>query len=570
MGLKILHVGNIAQNGYINASILRARGHDCDLVAPDLYHAGSSPEWYELSITDVDAALLGDDPYFPDFHALGPAVPEIGDWVAQGPYLPAMTYLSLKRRGDPRAHLALSVLCYLRFKTTMQRTTDPFAMPMARAAFEAHLARYDLRPRLRRRILLGRLADDIWNDIVARVLLQEDSPYVRGWRPPLSPGTLEPYFTADPGLEGLVLGLRARGLAESLCIEFAGPLMDYAHAERHGFTAEEVIPYLWAGRVLRDLASRYDVSIFYGDWCKFAFAAGVEGYWALEHGTIRTLPFEPGVNARLLAAGFLDAGRVFLTNTDYATAKPRLEFSAEQRIYCPHPFDEAPAKAFRHAYPFRRDPTRAVFFCPARQEWASGHADMVKGNDLYFRAGRLLLDRGRRDFKFHCIDWGVDRDASRALVAELGLGEHVLWSPMLPKRALWAAMLDAHAVIDQFVLSAMGGVTFETLALGRRLISRDDGINNAVFFAEPPPVLAAASAEEIAARMLAVMDDPDDRGSLGERGAAWVQDHHSAERICDLQMAAFSGPPRRVSSGPTGALGDGDVEVRQRLEARSA
>ncbi len=539
VGLKILHVGNIAQNGYINASILRARGHDCDLIAPDLLHAGSSPEWYELSAAEVDVARLGDSASFPDFYALGGAMPQIGAWVAQGPFLPALLTLLLQRRDDPRAHTALSALNYLRFKMTLQRSTDPFAVPLAKDAFEDELGRRDIPPALRRRLLLGRMAEEQWNWIRDRVLLQEDTPYVRGWRPPVSVGTLEPYFARDPILEGVVRGLRSNGLAQSLFIEFAGPLMDYGAAIRGGFTPEEVVPYCWVGRVLRDLVSHYDIAIFYGDACKFAFASGIEEYWALEHGTIRILPFEPTVNARLLRAGFLHATRVLLTNTDYATAAPRLEFTPEQRVYLPHPFDEAPALAFSSTHVVRRGSARVVFFCPARQEWASGHPDMVKGNDLYFRAGRFLLDRGRSDFLFHCINWGIDRDASRALITDLGLDDYVRWSPMLPKRALWGAMMDGHAVIDQFHLSAMGGVTFETLALGRRLISRDDGINNAVFFDQPPPILPAADAEEIAARMLAVMDDPEDRAGWGDRGASWIAQHHSADRICELQMVAW-------------------------------
>ncbi len=546
--LKILHVGNIAQNGYINASILRARGHDCDLVASDSLHSGDSPEWYELSGEEIDRTLLGDDPFFPDYYALGRGMPVVGDWVAQGPFLPALICLLLKRRGDPRAHTALSALCYLRFKMTALRTGDPFGSLLTPDAFEARLSLDDVPPALRRRIRLGRMAEDYWNDIVARVRLQDDSAYVRGWRPPLSQGTLDPYFALDSGLEDLMRALRKRGLAEALFIEFVGPSTDHAHLTRRGFTIEEAVPYLWTARILRDLASHYDVAIFYGDWCKFAFVAGVETYWALEHGTIRLLPFDGSVNGRMVAAGFLEAARVFLTNTDYATASPRLEFPPERRVYFPHPFDESAAFAFRRTYGRRRDPMRVVFFCPARHEWTTGRADMQKGNDLYLRAGRLLLDRGRSDFALHCIDWGVDRHRSRALVDELGLADHVRWSPMLPKRALWGAMVDADAVIDQFAVSAIGGVTFETLALGRRLISRDDGVNNAVFFAEPPPIAAASTAGEIATRMLAVMDDPDDIAGRGDAGVAWVRLHHSAERVYELQAAGFqlpSGMPSR-------------------------
>lgn len=186
---------------------------------------------------------------------------------------------------------------------------------------------------------------------------------------------------------------------------------------------------------------------------------------------------------------------------------------------------------------------------PARQDWRSGDPKAAKGNDLYFRAGKLLLDRGWTSFVFHCIDWGIDREASRELIAELGLTDNVLWFPLMPKGALWAAMVDAHAVVDQFLLSAFGASSVEAFALGCRLISRDDGVNNAVFFEVPPPFLAAATAEEIAARMESVMDDPDDLAGLGDKGGAWVERYHSADRIHDLQLAAFRGPHDHASDG---------------------
>ena len=65
--LKILHVGNIVQNAYVNASILNQRGHDCDVAAFDWYHFASSPEWYHLSEADADLDQLADH-YFPDFY----------------------------------------------------------------------------------------------------------------------------------------------------------------------------------------------------------------------------------------------------------------------------------------------------------------------------------------------------------------------------------------------------------------------------------------------------------------------------------------------------------------------
>jgi len=545
MGMKVLHVTNIAQNAYINALILNARGHDCDVLAIDLYHVACSPEWYELLDADIDSAKLGSDSFFPDFYALGQAMPRIGDWVAHGPSYIALRYLTLKRQGDPLAYTALSTLAYLRFKATMQRTTVPSTVAMPDQEFEAHLAGYDLQPYLRRRIATGRMAERYFEWIRGRLSLQLPTESVNALAPPLPDGMLDYYFAADPTLEGVVRGLRARGLSRALGLEFEGALMEYAHLERHGFEVAEIAPYCTFGRVWRELASLYDVCIFYADSSVFAFAAGIEGYSALEHGTIRSIPFEPTAHGRLVAKAFLNARRVFLTNTDYATASPRLEFTPEQRVYFPHPFNEAPVLAFRQSYLRKRDLDRIVFFCPARQEWRSGDPKSAKGNDRYFRAGKLLLDRGRTNFAFHCIDWGVDREASHALVADLGLLDHVGWSPMMPKGKLWSATLDSHAVIDQFQISGFSATCIETLALGCRLIARDDGINNSVFFEEPPPILAAASAEEIAAWMIAVMDDPDDRAGLGDKGSAWVQKYHSADRIHALQLAAFGGMPGR-------------------------
>ncbi len=543
MSLKILHVTNIAQNAYINASILNARGHDCDVLAPDLYHVASSPEWYELHGADLDSATLGGDDFFPNFYTLGRGMPRIGDWVAHGPSYIALRYLTLKRQGDPLAHTALSTLAYLRFKATMQRTTAPSTVAMPDQEFEGHLARFDLQPYLRRRIATGRMAERYFEWIRGRLSLQLPAESVDVLSPPLPDGILDYYFAADPTLEGVVRGLRSRGLSRALGLEFEGALMEYAHLERHGFEVAEITQYCAFGRVWRELASLYDVCIFYADSSVLALAAGIEGYYALEHGTIRSIPFEPTTHGRLVAKAFLNAKRVFLTNTDYATASPRLEFTPEQRVYLPHPFDEAPALAFRSAHGRARDPERVVFFCPARQDWRSGDSKLAKGNDRYFRAARLLLDVGRVNFNLRCIDWGVDCISAQELVSELGLTENVTWTTLMTKRKLWAAMLDADAVIDQFIISAFGGITFEALALGCRIISRDDGVNNGVFFEEPPPILAAASAEEIASRMIAVMDDPDDLAGLGDKGVAWVQKYHSADRIHALQLAAFGVAP---------------------------
>ncbi|KQK29389.1 hypothetical protein ARD30_17530 [Bosea thiooxidans] len=540
MGLKILHVTNIAQNAYINATLLNARGHDCDVVAYDLYHVACSPEWYRLFDFDVDTEQLGGDAFFPDFYLLGHAMPQIEDFVAQGPYYLSLIYLRLRRRNDPRKHAALCALAYMRFKATMQRTTTPWLTAMTEQDFQRQIAAYDLQPYLRRRIMAGRTAERHFESIRVRLrrLLSEEQ--IRQMTPPFAVGFLDQFFLADPTLAHHMRALRERGLAEALGLEYEGPSNETGHLERLGFAPEEAVPWLGPANIWRDLAQLYDVCIFYADSSMFAVAAGIKTYCALEHGTIRTIPFETTPYGRIVRAAYLGASKVFLTNTDYATAERRLEFEPEQRVYQPHPFDEEPAFRFRATYKAQRDPDRTVFLCPARHDWVSRDPKMAKGNDLYLYAAKQLVDEGRTNFVLRCVDWGIDRDASQALITELGLDGHVQWVPPMSKRKLWEAMLDADAVIDQFLISVVSGITFEALALGRRLITKDDGVANAVFFAEAPPLMAASSVDAIAARMRAVLDDREDQAGVGERGVEWVQRHHSANRIAQLQEEAFA------------------------------
>src|SRR5437870_3319428 len=48
--LRVLHVGNIANNAYLNAKFLRRAGVEADVLAYNYYHVMGTPEWEELSI----------------------------------------------------------------------------------------------------------------------------------------------------------------------------------------------------------------------------------------------------------------------------------------------------------------------------------------------------------------------------------------------------------------------------------------------------------------------------------------------------------------------------------------
>jgi L-fucose mutarotase/ribose pyranase (RbsD/FucU family) len=538
MTLKILHVTNIAQNAYINARLLNEAGHDNDVAAYDMYHFACSPEWVHLFEADIDRALLGDD-FFPNFYRLGQAMPRIAPFVAHGPMLQTLTYLRLRRLGAALADTAYAVLAYLRFKATHFATLAPQTKPWPAADFAAALESYGLSAPLHARLRAGHLFDRLLGFIKARLARFLGWQVLENVHPPFAHGYLDSYFPFDPFLAQTLLALRQRGLLTAIGLELpapAAPLPADAPAPPAG---DDWTAYRIYGEQWRALCPLYDICLFYADSGTQAYANGIASYATFEHGTIRTAPFEDTIHGRLLAAAYHGADKVFLTNTDYATQARRLEFREDQRVYFLHPFDER--ETFRFAELAPAPPASPVrFLCPARQDWVSNDPTMAKGNDRIFHAAAALRAAGVNTFRLTCIAWGVDLAASQKLVDDLGLAGHVDWIAPLTKRRLWGAMCAHHAIIDQFVISVISGITFEALGLGRRLITKDDGVANSVFFAAPPPLLAAADAADIAAHMRAVMADPHDAEGVGARCQDWVRQHHSAARLVALQETAFA------------------------------
>ena len=59
--LRVLHIGNIANNAYNNAKIQRSLGIEADVLCYDYYHIMGTPEWED---TDIQGSL---DNFHPDW-----------------------------------------------------------------------------------------------------------------------------------------------------------------------------------------------------------------------------------------------------------------------------------------------------------------------------------------------------------------------------------------------------------------------------------------------------------------------------------------------------------------------
>jgi glycosyltransferase involved in cell wall biosynthesis len=481
--LRVLHLGNIANNAFNNARIQRQYGIDAYVIAYENYHIMACPEWEE-------ATFEGDlgDPFFPDWTKVDLAGYERPHWFASGPLhlCCKMIEADVGGRADTAEQLRLE-LKRVREAECLQ-TYRSFLIRQAR--------------RLRRR--LTRLS--------------------REWRE-----------TADVALEAVLLRPKK---SDPNHLRLSEIWKKARTSHRSVPTARDFSGYRARVPYLKGLFGYFDVIQGYstdGAWPLLA----EHPYIAYEHGTLRAIPFANDLTGRLAATVFLGADHVFVTNLDCMEAGERLGIPADRFSPLPHAFDEKRLVGFRHSHRGIRPPDdRVIFFHPARQDWRVADPSMIKGNDRLVRAF-ARISRTHSSARLVMIAWGRDLDATRDLIKSLGIEGKIQWLDPMRKQDLWRAYLSSHAVLDQFVLPSFGGVTFEALALGCRVITNVDFEAAERFFSKAPPIYSASSELEIYEMLERIILDRNDLAAVGEAGAEWIKKYHSAERIVELQLDIY-------------------------------
>ena len=449
--LRILHVGNVANNAYLNAKLLNAAGLDCDVLSYAHYHIMGCPEWED---SDFSGTV---DESRPDWRAVdlkGYARPR---WFAQGPFGDAVSYLEARRRGSPSA--------------------------------EQRWNRLEFRREL---ITAGRWR---WLRRLRRVLTKPSAAIGS----PAAPGSAEDE-----------LGAYAR------------------HRD-------------WSVEAVTRLFGHYDVIHAYGAEPVLALAARVRPYVAFEHGTLRSLPFEPSIEGRLTAIAYQRADAVIITNADNRAAVQRLGINNFR--FVPHPINETPpdrgAVELLRADLTTRLNADFLVFHPSRHHWGpERNPHLEKGNDRLIEGlARLFDDRPGAAAVF--VKWGATLDATQSLLRERGIAERIHWIDPVPGPALARYMAAADVVADQFYLGAFGAITPRALSLGVPAILH---LNNAAHqwaFAETPPVVNASAQDEITEALRRGYDDRSWLTDLGRRGRIWYERFHSNDVVRRALMEAY-------------------------------
>lgn len=496
---RVLHIGNIANNAYMNARILNAAGVPSDVLCYDYYHSMGCPEWEEGDIRRLPGDFNENRPLW---HRLVVHDFRRPEWFSQGPFALAVRYLRA-RRGGLRLPPG--------FWRTLLRTWARF------------LAHSDLEPE------------------IFRIPTAVRSALGLG----LGTGVLQ-------WLRHHLAARRSKDSLDDSVALFVARFRALFPERADALTPVDLANFHVVARKLRRLMARYDVVIGYATDCIWPMLVQHPCYMAYEHGTIRALPFEDSALGRLTAMAYRTAACSFITNCDNLLAARRL--GLENARFIPHPGIES-LLARVDGGQVRRDlearfGTDFVVFHPSRHHWeARRHPSWEKGNDIFLKGfARFVREVNPRALAV-LVRWGQTIGETERLLAEEGVAHRVHWVPTMPNRRMLELIRASDVVADQFWLGAFGAITPKALACGRPVLLKLDEEVHRRCFAELPPVLQSRSPEEVFEALARLHRDPAFRREVGARSEAWYRGHHSEAVIREALLSALR---RGVTTGAAG------------------
>ena len=377
--LRVLHVGNIANNAYLNAKFLRRAGVDCHVMSYDYYDVMATPEWE------------GDAPR--------PL------WFAQGPARMCAEYLEALVEGDVvRAQLRkrqLALARWLLAPVALRPSQSGFRRFVLGGYFEAR------RTASRLRIRSLWLISWLWNWWQRNAGLRIRSVVRRA-------GGVGSASAIDSNAGGPqpVDGAEARlGRSAELVSEF-----DRLFPDREDrLTTAEALDWFWRVGDWERLFARYDIVQCYATDPIRALVTAKHPYVAFEHGTLRDFTMGDDPLHRLNALAYRSADHVLITNGDCLAYAERLGIDR----YTPmvHPVDveqHATARVGRAAEIRRRLGADTLLLCPLRHDWA------IKGTDVHLRALPELVKQHGPGTVLALCEWGAEIDRSVELIESSG------------------------------------------------------------------------------------------------------------------------------------------------------
>lgn len=476
---RMVHLGNIANNAYHAAKMMRTVGVEGDVLALHDYFVMSSPEWEEADLREVPADLFA-----PDWRTVDVRAYVRPRWYVQGPMGMCLDYVAARNRGD------------------------------------------------------GEEADDLWN----KLGLENRTAHVPVERKPGRLELLLKRLlrTGDKAQRQVAMRVRQVVQPPDYWPRIEAAWRDQFPEREDRIRPEDV---MWgAGHLAQwmEALQGYDFVIGYSTYGLFPLLCGLP-YLCFEHGTLRDIPFEKDAQGRSTALSYRLADHTFVTNFD-CVPKAEI-ICPGRFTYINHPYFQDHGQPVGGVSELRAELQRELdadflVFFPTRHDWVPGIGYADKANDLLFRALGRLVASGRRIGVVLC-GWGQNIPQSKQLIAELGLQDRVRWIPPASAVVYNRYCQAVDLVADQFKLGAFGGVLYKALCNRAPVLSYLDESLMEKVYPEMPPILNGRTTDELEALLVNAMDDRQALRALGLAGRAWVDRHHDGVETMDRMLRAF-------------------------------
>jgi glycosyltransferase involved in cell wall biosynthesis len=527
--LRILHIGNIANNAYLNAKILNEAGFDCDVLSNSYYHIMGSPEWEDADfIGDAGSEVL---PNWSKVDLQGFRRPR---WFAQGPLDTCIRYLAARRqKSGARERLNWYLLEAARF---IKR------YPRLEVFLEAAKWMIKYFPLSVIWVIKKRLP------IKRNNRLSSQQPISKS----LAPRNLEnksnvgrPDDNGAPQTVSVRVALH-KVAANQPCNRLVSDFFQMFPERVDQLTENDLeshmgTSYQRTAKKLADLFGHYDIIQAYGTDPILALLSGVHPYIAFEHGTIRSIPFEESSQGRLTALSYCMADGVIITNCDNKRAAERLDLHDYRFI--PHPINEkwiqpGIGESLRERL-HRELAADFIIFHPSRQHWdAERHPSWEKGNDILIEGMARVVHETGMSLSAIFVEWGQKVAQSKNLIAHLGIEKNIKWVPPMHSANMSRYIDACDLLADQFFLGAFGSTMPRALALGKpAMIYLDEEIHRWCF-PEMPPVINARTPDQVYKGLKRALEDPSWLADLAQKGKTWYQKYHSGAVIQD-RLSSF-------------------------------
>jgi hypothetical protein len=534
--LKVLHIGNIANNAYNNAKILREIGVISDVICYDYYHVMGTPEWEDADFKAIEVDQL--NPNWASIDLNGFKRPE---WFVQGPLSLCIEYLLAKNQGNDA--VGLNIWEEL---SEINKTTSPsnksqvdlewlnlFWKKIAYSLNEKNtfLASkrldvfiYQLKPSnimfyfFYAYFLI--FINFIFINKIFKFIFNLDSQH-----------KVDSQVDKILNIEIKIILKRINGLLDNIFLEANTSLSNQELKRSIDLSKLDK----W-----KNLFSNYDVIIGYSTDGIYPLLTNTP-YFAFEHGTLRDIPYQETVQGKLCAATYSMAKHVFVTNFD---CKESAEFFAPNRYsLINHPFDENHSEGILGANELRNNLLQELdsdflFFFPTRHDWVEGTGYADKANDIFLHAFGRLRKLGYR-IGMVCCDWGQNTENSKKLLSDYNVEKYVKWGEPMAIIAFERTALACDCVVDQFKLGSFGGILFKAMAAGSPVMTYLNEEMLTKQFSEVPPVINCKNEQDIIEAVQSLFGKPELIDIMGIKSQEWIKNHHSKRDIINSQLTQF-------------------------------